>query len=238
MERYIVGLKGNNMPQPSIGPDLIALLSSLDPSERQKNRLFWRDDMEDYQTCKWVGNPGDICRYVNDVKAFEGDHVLSLNNLTSVQRIGWVKFGAIAKEVHAFEVRWWKEAALVNMWIQMVHSSHLVDEVLIGRIAFSAACWWTNTGPGGLLEKIKGGEETIRDSSWNYLKFWINFKTGKFYRLKTCALDLDLQPLNLSLATSVGWGLGQFYLYVGGEANGVNKPIYFDDARLYLNAEE
>jgi hypothetical protein len=226
------------MPEPKFGVKSL-YQASLDPSEREVRRLFWRDDMENYNVCKWTpGWPGgQVVGYVNTpISAFEGDYVLRANHPTAdAYEIKSPRFGCFKPQKTGLELRWWYDATTRRFDVGQFFLSP--DGVRLLRAVVS---WnegkWTYRGPTGAYLDILGGSEALVADSWNYLKIIVDWENRRYHRLITNFLDLDLTTVlpdpTLSAST---YPAGQFFVLWGVYKTAVNQPSYVDDVRIYLN---
>jgi len=220
----------------------------LDPSERDVRRLFWRDDMENYNTVKWDPLGNATVAYVNNAPpagAFEGDYVLRIQNAVSPHIEAHVRFGCFKAQKIGFEMRWFKDAISYNSgFVELIRCERDIN------IAIRGVLFWTTTRgdgtPGwryydsmGNIIDIPGATEYILDDTWNYVKVIIDWEKGTFHRLVTNLLDLDLSSLSLLSLSDVGYwhgGAGHFRVVVIFDCLGAGPWVqYIDDARLYLN---
>lgn len=214
-------------------------LMSLDPSERDRRRLFWRDDMENYATMKWLPGTTEVLTYVNnEIRAFEGDYVLKILHATATRAQAWCGYmGMFPRLINAFEVRWWKNSSndSVEFLLSIAngplrHFCHF--RLVAARTANSR--WQYASAPSGAWVDVPGGAEVIENNSWNYLSIFGDFLNNRYVRLQTTGLDIDLSPLNLalfSLADTEHYG----NVTVVFNQTAINLPAYSDDARIYFN---
>lgn len=220
----------------------------LDPSERVKKRLFWRDDMEGYATCKWSGiYGGSVASYVNNatvgaqaVSAFEGDYYLQVINTSDNYAQAGLTCGlaTIPSGIHAAEIRWLKSG--LNHTIAelfLVRSDIALTEIVAGIRYYASANKWRYYASNGAWLEIPDSEEAIHNLSWNYVKIVVDFSNNVYRRLVTTKLDIDLSSLNLSLREETVGGNGYSTFRVGAQVT-ANNPVFFDDARIYLDEED
>jgi hypothetical protein len=212
---------------------------SLDASEREVRRLFWRDDMEDYNVCRWTPNwpAGGEVGYVNTpISAFEGDHVLRANHPTEgVYDIMSPRFGCFKPQKTAFEMRWWYDVYtrtgghVAQFWLPPTGLGYLAGiRWYNGR--------WQYEHDYGNFQDIPGGSEALVPDSWNYLKVIVDWENRRFYRLISTFLDLDLTAVLPDPALPLfAAAPGQFYILLGFQKTVANRPSYIDDVRIYLN---
>jgi hypothetical protein len=224
------------MPEPKFGMKSL-YQASLDPSEREVRRLFWRDDMENYNVCKWIPSypVGGTVAYVNTpISAFEGDYVLRANHPTATYYdIVSPTFGCFKPQKMSCEMRWWKDATTRHTGMAMFYRPTTGVQLRSG-IRWEGR--WQYLNVAGNYEDIPGGSEAIIDDSWNYLKIMVDWENRRYSRLITNFLDLDLTTVLPDPTLPVLTGtLGQFYIVLFFWKTAVNQPSYVDDVRLYLN---
>lgn len=218
----------------------------LDPSEREKNRLFWRDDMENYKVVKWEIYPANtVAKYINTVRAFEGNYVLSISNPTDNYCEVYRKFGSLKKEQKtAYEVRWFYRTCLQHITFAMVRCGQVVTEGLWAWIRWMTIRsdghpGWKYYDSNKGIEDVPGGIEYLDVSTWNYCKLIADWDNGIYDRLITNNLDIDLSSLSLPLR-KITETQGQFRIHVNPSilaGTPLPYPTYVDDARLYINVE-
>lgn len=222
---------------------------SLDASEREVRRLFWRDDMEDYSIMRWFPQtPADVeMAYVNSVAAFEGDYVLRVQSPTNVHCECGVRFGCIKKEQKtSFEMRWHKRPLTEHGgYVGQIRSPNIIADGYKAMLCWSAlrmggagCAGWEYRDVNGVIQSIPNADEVIRDDTWNYLKIVINWENNRFYRLVTNLLELDISNLALQKTTHPVLEPGTFTVLLGfGALSGTTTPYphYVDDCRIYLN---
>lgn len=224
--------------------ELGSLRTCVDPSERETRTLFWRDDMENYTTMKWVPHwTGNILDYVNTVRAFEGDYVLRFRMPTARHAGARTLFGRINKGKIAFEVRWLMDRRLIeSLVVSIINGPITGDAYQYAGVSYDTIeNRWLYRGAALALLPISGGEEYIGGNtagtlSWNYLKLIVDFENNFYEKLITNSLNIDLKTLDYTIPTDIAdWTRGlTFFLLVGHVlANG--DPVYFDDARIYVN---
>lgn len=211
----------------------------LDPSEREIMRLFWRDDMENYATLKWLAaQAGTNLSYVNkDIPAFEGDYVLKMVNPNStVSTIRTVNFGKLPLQINALEIRWWRPADLTSVFFALINNDGAGTR-FEAAVQYHESGFWRYPTDSSLLNwaNINGGKETITAESWNYLMLLFDYKNRQLRHIKTNSLSL--KPLTHPIPTMADDGEGVSYIGVYAVLGHINDPFYLDDARIYLNLE-
>jgi hypothetical protein len=225
------------MPEPKFGVKSL-YQASLDPSEREVRRLFWRDDMENYNVCKWTpGFNNPTVAYVNTpIAAFEGDYVLrAVAAAFNYYEIMSPRFGCFKPQKTGLELRWWYDAT--SRWIDVGQFYLSPDSVRLLRAVIG---WhegkWCYRNPAGPTVDLPGGSEALVADSWNYLKIIVDWENRRYDRLISNFLDLDLTTVlpdpTLSVST---YSAGQFFVLLGFLKTAVNQPSYVDDVRIYLN---
>lgn len=226
--------------------ELESILDTLgvgyEPSERNRKRLYWREDMENYTTPKWYPTIDEVITYINTTRAFEGDYVLSMQSPTITNISANAYFGAIKPGIHAVELRWWKAPATAQVWgLRFYNSGPVTTDAYIAEALWqeSAGPGWTYTAENGSETRIPTnlGLENIYDNLWNYLYLEADFQNNIYRRLKSNHLDVDLSSLNLPLYHATGWPRGRFGINLIATTNAPATPVYFDDVRLYLDVE-
>jgi hypothetical protein len=224
------------------------MIPSLDASEREVRRLFWRDDMENYNVCKWTPfwPAGVAVGYVNTpISAFEGDYVLRANHPTEIYyEVMSPRFGCFKPQKTGLELRWWYDATTVALNVGQFYLSPDGARQFRAVIRWSNGVWWYWSSTGAYVN-IPGGSEALVSDSWNYLKIIVDWENRRYDRLITNFLDLDLTkvlpdptlraPWGMGLNPEISIALGQFYVVLGFSKTAVNQPSYVDDVRLYLN---
>jgi hypothetical protein len=226
------------MPEPKFGMKSL-YQASLDPSEREVRRLFWRDDMEDYTVMKWIATdvPNAVLSYVNnEIPAFEGDYVLkTINPADTASQLRTRYFGMLPRKINAFEIRWWRPANLTHMEFFLVSNNGVDTRYYAGVRWNQATAAWEYRDSGGVWHNIPNSPQTIVEESWNFLRLSADFQNYRFHRLVCNELDLDLASLNIPLESAVDGFSGLSYVGLRGRHTVANVADYFDDARIYLN---
>lgn len=216
----------------------------LDSSEREKKRLFWRDDMELYTVIRWLdadASPTTVVSYDNDeIPPFEGDYVLKFvdtSRLTTAVRTHY--FGPFPRAINSFEIRWWRGLNLQQM------EFFLVTQPITGIRYYGALRWnaltgcWQYRDSNYVWHDLAGTAETINTLTWNYMRMRIDFQNLRLHHLISNALDVNLVGLAVPLQvdpTFVYDGLA--YAGLRGRHNAMNSPCYVDDARIYVREDE
>jgi hypothetical protein len=195
--------------------------------------------MENYAVNKWIATSGSVAYVNNVIPAYEGDYVLRLVNATgSYARCHSVNFGPIPLAIHAFQIWWYKDANLEDYLDVYFENANQQGIDLLGGIRYDATGKWRYYNSVGNVVDIPGATERIDDDTWNFLKIVVDFDKRIYYRLTTTYLDILLSPYNLPLDVHLtGYSPGTAIALIHGSINN-NRPIYFDDARIYLNEEE
>jgi hypothetical protein len=221
------------------------MIPSLDASEREVKRLFWRDDMEDYTVMRWVeadGDPNTVLSYVNnEIPAFEGDYVLKVVNPVALACAVHTRFfGMLPRKINAFEIRWWRPTQLTHMEFFLVSNNGVGTRFFAGVRFNAAKRAWEYRSTGNVWHDIPNSAQTIAEESWNTLRLLADFQNYRYHRLLCNELDVDFASLNIPLQSEAdvtwgeyGWGLSYVGLRARHEVAGIAD--YFDDARIYLN---
>jgi len=226
---------------------LLATSMCLDPSEREVRRLFWRDDMENYNICKWTPRePGVTVGYVNTAPihgAFEGDYVLRAINPAGTEFNLDTFFGRLPNCKVSLEARWWKDSHIRWMRLAMDLYDSMRGYCTVGHLQWAAnderwkysEAFAAKNIPGGGGTDFPEGREPIEDDTWNYAKATFDFLSNKYSRLESNGKVIDLTPFNLPLYTfaSARKSSTTIVLYVRTDV--ANQPVYFDDVRVYIN---
>lgn len=220
----------------------------VDPSERVYNKLFWRDDMENYTVCKWnTFYVGSVPAYVNIIEAYEGNYVLQITNPGGATApVAQATFGMLSHKKHAIEIKWlMNRNTIERLIIGFFNGSYQSTGEAIGygaEIYYSEINnrWEYYSRATNERKPITGAEDYIggdaTNPAWNYLKIVSDFENNILSRLVTNRLDLDLSAIPLNRYDDNA-RRGVFRFYIGAYVQNVGNPVYFDDARIYLNLE-
>lgn len=213
-----------------------------DPSERDVSRLFWRDDMEEYDTCKWTKTGSDtVVKYVNNIPAYEGNGVLSISRASSGYMGAYLLFGCV-KGKTAFELRWYSRKSISNIAVGLLRSGAVHGEGLRSAVNWGKRLdkkqGWMYRDVNFAWKDVVGGVENVANDAWNYVKLIVDWERRRYHRLVTNLLDIDLSSLALNQYNEPTLGFLQpavdFYIASG---TSLPYPCYIDDARLYLDEE-
>lgn len=215
------------------------------PSERDKRRLFWRDDMENYKVSKWsLEETGTLLRYINSsIPAFEGDYVLDCYNPDANLCAVKAEFGPFNRsQKHSVECRWYIPSGTQITTIGIIQYLGMLDpagDVLtaFAQYVFSQQRWrvWI---PGGAVASIERSLEPLDPETWNYLKVIVDWPNKTYDKLVTNSLDSDISIHSLWQRTwAVGTYQGVYRLVLWMSTDNPGDHVYFDDVRIYLNEE-
>jgi len=227
----------------SADPSAALKAYGVEPSEREKKRLLWRDDMELYTVIRWVdagASPTTVVSYVNDeIPPFEGDYVLKF--IDTAQLFSNVRthyFGPLPLKINSFEIRWWRGLNLLQM------EFYLVTQPITGTRYYGALRWnvltgcWQNRDTALVWNDIAGTTETINTETWNYMRMIVDFENLRYHRLISNALDVNLASLNIPLQVTGFAFDGLSYAGLRAHHSAVNCAAYVDDARIYVREDE
>ena len=225
---------------------------AVDPSEREFRRLFWRDDMENYTTCKWRPTAGTgTVQYVNaavapapynNIPAFEGDYILEVYDATIGLAGAQLRLalGRLSLEQKvSIEYRWLKQLntpLCYEVGVEQNFGLPTVPSVLNAYIQynFTTQYWRLRNAAGNLQNIVR--DLGVSAGIWNYLKVVVDLQNRVYDRLITTELDVDLRAYAIGLqAWGAISGLYQPILYH--QTTNPGDELYYDDFRVYLNEE-
>lgn len=214
----------------------------LGATERERMRLFWRDDMENYKICKWteyyavesVSYVQGLPRAKNPISAFEGDWILRIVG-SSITPMVYSRFGALDLKKHSFEVRWYQDETIMSGIRLALLLANKTQRINAEIRYLSMDDRWRCLVKGGNYTTVYQ-PDLIGENTWNYLKLIVDFENNRYDRFITNRLDVDLTSHQLPVAPAATAEQGRLIFQLGGF--GETPPtLYFDDARIYLHEE-
>jgi hypothetical protein len=217
----------------------LSMMMSLDPSERDVRRLFWRDDMENYNLCKWRGrHAGSTVAYVNNAPwlgAFEGDYVLRMARTDGDRAETEAYFGKIPDELVSLEVRWWKDFNLqgFRLAIDLYDQSRTPGVIRYANVQWFPNRWQVVTGAPEATRDV--ATEYICDDTWNILKMFVDFSKDTYALIESNGKIIDLRSQNIPIITSPSTIQDRTRLVLAPTLKIPGDPAYCDDVRFYIH---
>lgn len=206
---------------------------SPSPTFDGKKRLYFRDDMENYNINKWNATLG-VASYVNTYGAWEGSYVLQIVNAGGTD---W-EFGKVLGVLNtkaSFEVNW--DFAAGFSWMQMVVDQWTGVKRYRAQLSFHnytpRGYWYLNAVP----QEVPIMDDRLNNLGflgWSFWKLYLDLAQHKYIAIATSETNDEGVEIESAMSSVDDTTSPHVRWYFQARMSGINQAMIFDDARVYL----